>query len=158
MAEIKNFPADQEAAKRKNLKAEKLQAYFDANKLNFFQKQELHDETDTVLFRSAVEVEGQRLPVGIITDNTIYTIIRTQVGTGLVKDANKAAFLEYLNTLNRNYKVFKYIAAEDGDVYLDACIPTSQEGFEPEMVRIVLDVIVDHLQENYKEVMKQAWK
>ena len=144
--------------KRVNLKAKKFEAYIQKNNMNFFNKNEVHDEADTVVFQSNIKVEGQTIPMGIITDNTIYTIIRVQVGSQLVKDSNKAKFLEYLNTLNRSYKVFKYVAADDGSIFLDCCLPSSNDRFDPEIVRVVLDVVVDHLNSEYKNIMKEAWE
>ena len=143
--------------KRINMKSKKFQSYLDNNDLKFFQQNVTHDEADTVVFQSNIQVEGQTLPVGIITDDTICTIIRVQIGTGLVKEENKAKLNEYLNSLNRSYKVFKYVVAEDGSVFLDACLPSTNEGFDPEVVRVVLDVIVDHLTQEYKNIMKSAW-
>ncbi len=145
------------ADERKNLKAVKFEEYTKANNLNFFVKNELHDDADTVVFQSQLKVEGQTVPVGIITDNTIYTIIRVQVGAGLVKESNSAKVLDYLNQLNRSYKVFKYVASEDGGIFLDACLPSNNESFDAEIVRVVLDVVVDHLNSEYKNIMKQAW-
>lgn len=144
--------------KRVNLKAQKFEAYTQANKMDFFVKNEMKDEADTVVFQSNLKVEGQTIPLGIITDNTIYTIIRVQIGNQLLKDENKLALLEYLNQLNRSYKVFKYVAAEDGSIFLDACLPSTNESFDAEIVRVILDVIVDHLNNEYKNIMKQAWK
>lgn len=143
--------------KRVNLKAQKFEQYTKANKLDYFVKNPVHDEADTVVFQSQIQVEGQRIPMGIITDSTIYTIIRVQVGSGLVKESNKNEFLEYLNALNRSYKVFKYVAADDGSVFLDVCLPSTNESFDPEIVRVVLDVVVDHLNSEYKNIMKKAW-
>lgn len=144
--------------KRVNLKAQKFEAYTQANKMDFFVKNEMKDDADTVVFQSNLKVEGQTIPLGIITDNTIYTIIRVQIGSQLLKDENKLALLEYLNQLNRSYKVFKYVAAEDGSIFLDACLPSTNESFDAEIVRVILDVIVDHLNNEYKNIMKQAWK
>ncbi len=150
--------------KRINLKAQKFEKYTQDHQLNFFNKVEVkndkgeRDAAETTVFQSNIRVEGQTIPVGIITDNTIYTIIRVQVGSGLVKESNKNKFLEYLNTLNRSYKVFKYVAAEDGSVFLDACLPSTNDSFDPEVVKVVLDVIVDHLNHEYKNIMKEAWK
>ena len=144
--------------KRVNLKAQKFEAYTKANKMDFFVKNEMKDDADTVVFQSNLKVEGQTIPLGIITDNTIYTIIRVQIGSQLLKDENKLALLEYLNQLNRSYKVFKYVAAEDGSIFLDACLPSTNESFDAEIVRVILDVIVDHLNNEYKNIMKQAWK
>lgn len=144
--------------KRVNLKAQKFEAYTQANKMDFFVKNEMKDDADTVVFQSNLKIEGQTIPLGIITDNTIYTIIRVQIGSQLLKDENKLALLEYLNQLNRSYKVFKYVAAEDGSIFLDACLPSTNESFDAEIVRVILDVIVDHLNNEYKNIMKQAWK
>ena len=144
--------------KRVNLKAQKFEAYTQANKMDFFVKNEMKDDADTVVFQSNLKVEGQTIPLGIITDNTIYTIIRVQIGSQLLKDENKLTLLEYLNQLNRSYKVFKYVAAEDGSIFLDACLPSTNESLDAEIVRVILDVIVDHLNNEYKNIMKQAWK
>lgn len=150
--------------KRINLKAQKFEKYTQDHQLNFFNKVEVkndkgeRDAAETTVFQSNIRVEGQTVPVGIITDNTIYTIVRVQVGSGLVKESNKNKFLEYLNTLNRSYKVFKYVAAEDGSVFLDACLPSTNDSFDPEVVKVVLDVIVDHLNHEYKNIMKEAWE
>ncbi len=144
--------------KRVNLKAQKFEAYTQANKMDFFVKNEMKDDADTVVFQSNLKVEGQTIPLGIITDNTIYTIIRVQIGSQLLKNENKLSLLEYLNQLNRSYKVFKYVAAEDGSIFLDACLPSTNESFDAEIVRVILDVIVDHLNNEYKNIMKQAWK
>lgn len=144
--------------KRVNLKAQKFEAYTKANKMDYFVKNKMKDDADTVVFQSNLEVAGQTIPFGIITDNSIYTIIRVQIGRKLLKDENKLALLEYLNQLNRSYKVFKYVAAEDGSIFLDACLPSTNESFDAEIVRVILDVIVDHLNNEYKNIMKQAWK
>ena len=144
--------------KRVNLKAKKFEAYIQKNNMNFFNKNEVHDEADTVVFQSNIKVEGQTIPMGIITDNTIYTIIRVQVGSQLVKESNKAKFLEYINKLNRSYKVFKSVAAEDGSLFLDACLPSTNDSFDAEIVRVVLDVVVDHLNTEYKNIMKETWE
>lgn len=143
---------------RKNLKAEAFEKYLKDHEMNFFLKSPVpNDDNGTVVFKSNIQAEGQTLPVGIITDNTIYTIIRVQIGQGLIKDSNRDSFNAFLNELNRSYKVFKYVAADDGTVFLDSCLPSTQEHFDPELVRVVLDVIVNHLQEEYKNIMKKAW-
>lgn len=143
--------------KRVNLKAQKFEAYTKANKMDFFVKNEVKDDADTIIFQSQLKVKEQLIPLGIITDNTIYTIIRVQVGSKLVREDNKIQLLEYLNQLNRKYKVFKYVAAEDGSIFLDACLPSTNESFDAEIVRVILDVIVDHLGHEYSNIMKKAW-
>jgi hypothetical protein len=50
------------------------------------------------------------------------------------------------------------VAAEDGSLFLDACLPSTNESFDADIVRVVLDVIVDHLTQEYKNIMKEAWE
>ena len=50
-----------------------------------------------------------------------------------------------------------HLVAENGAVFLDACLPSTNESFDPEVVRVVLDVIVDHLNQEYKNIMKEVW-
>ena len=139
--------------KRVNLKAQKFEAYTKANKMDFFVKNEVKDDADTIVFQSQLKLKEHLIPFGIITDNTIYTIIRVQVGSKLVREDNKIQLLEYLNQLNRSYKVFKYVAAEDGSIFLDACLPSTNESFDAEIVRVILDVIVEHLGHEYSNIM-----
>ena len=84
--------------------------------MDFFVKNEMHDDVDTVVFQSNLKVEGQTIPLGIITDNTVYTIIRVQLGAHVLNETNKSILLNYLNKLNRSFKVFKYVIAEDGSI------------------------------------------
>lgn len=138
-------------------KAVRLESYFQQQKLECFQKEELKDEVHTVIFHSNLEVDKQTLPMEIIVNNTLDTIICVQVGRGLIKERNQAEFNKYMNEMNRSYKVFKYIASDNGDVFLNAYLPSTPEFFNPEMVHIVLNVILEHLQEKYDELMKKAW-
>ena len=62
-----------------NKKADSFEKYLKDNNLNFFTRFDKGDENQTVLFRSNIQVEGQQLPVNVITDRTIYTIIRVFV-------------------------------------------------------------------------------
>ena len=151
-------PIKKQSEVRANLKASKFKAYTKANKMDYFFVKEMHDDADTIVFQSNLKVEGRTIPVSIITDNTVYTIIRVQIGTHVLNETNKPILLQYLNQLNRSYKVFKYVTAEDGSIFLDTCLPNTNDSFDAEIVRVVLDVIVDHLNNEYKNIMKQAWE
>lgn len=138
-----------------NAKALKFKNYLDGNNLAYFHCNELGDDAHTVIFQSQIPVNDIYLPVGIITDDTIYTIIRVQIAEKVVSQGIQSKLEEYINVLNRNYKVFKYMITEDGSIFLDACLPSSQECFDAEVVRAVLDVIIDHLQKEYISLMNQ---
>lgn len=140
----------------KNLKYRKFKEYLKKNDINYFAEEELHNEAQTYIFKSAVYIAGRYLPASIITDHTIYTIIRIQVGKQLANQKNKEAFHEYVNALNRHYKVFKYVLAYDGSLYLDAVVPTTNYSFEPKIIMTILDVIVNHLREEYDKIMEIA--
>jgi hypothetical protein len=138
-------------------KAEKFTQFLEEKELKCFQKEEIKDELETVVFRSFMEIEGQNLPVVIILDRSIYTVVRVQIIAKVAKKYNPEKMLEYINEMNRQYKVFKYYVTEEGDLYLDSCIPSNTENFDGELVYTVIDVILKHLTEHYTNFMKKLW-
>lgn len=140
-----------------NKKAEQFKAYLDEKKLNFFQVQEMTDEFNTVVFRSNIEVQGQKLPTIVITDDTIWTLIRSQIVAGAVAADKKAAIEEFLNGLNAKYKVFKFYVTEGNDINMDICAPTIPAQFDAEMIRSLLQISVEQLTELYPQIMEVVW-
>ena len=137
-----------------NLKAQKFTNFINERDINVFQMQELDGDMHPVVYRSAMEVGGQNLPTMLVIDESIYVMLQVRVGAGLVKESNKAAVMEHMNSLNENYKVFKYYANENGDIVIESCIPTTDEEFMPELVHAVIDVVLKHLNEEYPKLMK----
>ncbi|MBQ7515899.1 MAG: histidine kinase [Schwartzia sp.] len=108
----------------------------------------MEDDFHTTLFRSQLEIrDGLFRPMVVIIDDSIYTMIRVWAAGKAVNDANRAVLKEYLNQMNRHYKVFKYYDNEDGDIVVDACLAADERHFDPEMVATVIDVVMQHLQE-----------
>ncbi|PKN96845.1 MAG: histidine kinase [Chloroflexi bacterium HGW-Chloroflexi-5] len=140
-----------------NAKAEKFVKMLKENKIEVFNQEELKDELKTVLFRSAMEIEGQRLPIVVLIDDSIYVICRTLVAGKCVDEANRAEVYQHLNFLNSSYKTFKYFVPENGEIVMDVCLPTTNEQFEPNMVRALIDMSVKNLEENYRKLMKIVW-
>lgn len=118
---------------------------------NVFEVREVEDsEEHLVLFRSSLEAtKDVYLPMVVFLDDTIYTMVRVWVMTDVVNDENRGRVRGILSELNRRYKVFKYYDTEQGDIVLDACLPDNAEHFDPEGVAIIIDVIWDHLKEQY---------
>src|SRR3712207_2411140 len=87
-----------------NIRDNKFNEFLKQSKITCFQREEIKDEMETVVFRSAMEVEGQNLPLVIVMDNSIYTNIRVQIATKVIKDTNRDEILSYMNELNREYK------------------------------------------------------
>lgn len=140
-----------------NLKATKFTNFINERNINVFQMQEIDGDMHPVVYRSAMEVGGQNLPTMLVIDDSIYVMLQVRVGAGLVKDSNRAAVMAHMNSLNENYKVFKYYANENGDIVIESCIPTTDEEFMPELVHAVIDVVLKHLNEEYPKLMKTVW-
>ena len=140
-----------------NLKAQKFTNFINDRNINVFQMQEIDGDLHPVVYRTAMEVGGQNLPTMLVIDDSIYVMLQVRVGAGLVKESNKAAVMEHMNSLNENYKVFKYYASESGDIVIESCIPTTDEEFMPELVHAVIDVVLKHLNEEYPKLMKTVW-
>ena len=140
-----------------NLKATKFTNFINERNINVFQMQEIDGDMHPVVYRSAMEVGGQNLPTMLVIDDSIYVMLQVRVGAGLVKESNKAAVMKHMNSLNENYKVFKYYANENGDIVIESCIPTTDEEFMPELVHAVIDVVLKHLNEEYPKLMKTVW-
>ena len=140
-----------------NLKATKFTNFINERNINVFQMQEIDGDMHPVVYRSAMEVGGQNLPTMLVIDDSIYVMLQVRVGAGLVKESNKAAVMEHMNSLNENYKVFKYYANENGDIVIESCIHTTDEEFMPELVHAVIDVVLKHLNEEYPKLMKTVW-
>lgn len=137
-------------------KAEKFQAFLKDNDINYFESQALSDEFHTTIFRSRIEAKGQIMPMAIFIDDSIFTIIRTQVATG-INEKNIDSIKSHLNMLNAEYKIFKYYLREDGNIYLDVCIPFVDETFDSRMIQRLLPILVQQLETVYEDLMAVVW-
>ena len=137
-------------------KAEKFQAFLKDNDINYFESQTLSDEFHTTIFRSRIEAKGQIMPMAIFIDDSIFTMIRTQVATG-INEKNIDSIKSHLNMLNAEYKIFKYYLREDGNIYLDVCIPFVDETFDSRMIQTLLPILVQQLETVYEDLMAVGW-
>ena len=137
-------------------KAEKFQAFLKDNDINYFESQTLSDEFHTTIFRSRIEAKGQIMPMAIFIDDSIFTMIRTQVATG-INEKNIDSVKSHLNMLNAEYKIFKYYLREDGNIYLDICVPFVDETFDSRMIQTLLPILVQQLETVYEDLMAVVW-
>lgn len=140
-----------------NKKAELFNAYLQERNITAFQMEEVADQLNTVVFRSVIAVEGQELPTLVITDDSIFTMIRVRVANAALKEENKANITEAINKMNAQYKIFKYYFLEDGTLILDSYVLNKPEEIDGDMIYTVLDVIVKHIVPEYKNIMKTIW-
>ena len=64
---------------------------------------------------------------------------------------------DHLNTLNAEYKIFKYYLRDDENIYLDVCIPFVDETFDSRMIQTLLKIIVQQLETVYDDLMAVVW-
>lgn len=147
---------EQATAELVNFKARKWQEHLATNNITCFGTQIVGDELHTVLFRTVLDVNGQELPIIIFTDDSAFTVIKVLVTPGAVNDSNKIAVLESINEMNRSYKLFKYLVSEK-DIELECCNLSRDDFFDPQVIHISLDIILEHLQKEYPKLMQMIW-
>lgn len=140
-----------------NEKALAFQEFLIEHNIEVFSTETLEDDYNTVIFRSRIETSGQILPMAIFIDTSIFTVIRTQIVTGVPKE-HWQRLKSYLNDLNGKYKMFKYYLREDGTIYLDLCLPYVDETFDSKMIQLILSILVQHLETVYPDIMAEVWK
>lgn len=141
-----------------NIKAAKMQKFFEENMPGVFKPEEYADhELHPVVFNTFVEVEKQDLPFMLVIDDSIYVMFQIRLGLGIVNEKNRAAIVEQLNLMNAQYKIFKYYVDENNSIIIETCIPSTDEQFVPEIVHAAINVVYNHLQEEYKNIMKLVW-
>ena len=139
-----------------NAKALQFQEFLIENDISVFSTETLDDAYQTVVFRSRVETKGQILPMAIFIDTSVFTLIRTQIVSGIAAD-KRDRVAAYINDLNIKYKIFKYYLRPDGLVYLDICLPFVDATFDCKMIQLMLSVLVQHLDAVYEDFMRVVW-
>lgn len=141
-----------------NKKAELFKSYLEEKSITCFTVQEIGDERETVVFRSVISVEGQQLPTLVILDNSFISTVRVFVATNAVREDNEKALLQLINKMNAKQKIMKHYLAEDGTLVIDYTQTSKAEDFDSQLAMfVILEIIVKHLESEYKNIMKQVW-
>ena len=143
-----------------NIKAEKLKEYLAQKNITTLKVEEQSDENNENLrcvFHTYVKIYGQNLPVVVILDDSIYTIIRVQVIPDIQYMKNREAFINCINEMNVNYKAVKYYLNVDNALYLDMYIPSNTDDIDGDLLVSLLDAITTHLEKEYPNWMKLLW-
>ena len=141
-----------------NNKAQKFKDYLDEKEIKVFEVEELSDEQATVAFRSRLAINGQNLPTAVFVDNSDYSMVRVQIAPNALTAENSAEVLKFANDETAKYKPFKIFFNDNGDLLLDFCIDANEEIFSGEKVYAVFDIIINYLENNYRNIMKVIWK
>lgn len=142
---------------KKETKVVQWQQYLEKNDVKCFSEQKIEDGFNAVLYRSFMEVQGQKLTTVVVLDDSIYTMIQVLIASKVAVGDKKNELLAYIDELNGKYKVFKYHTTAGGDLVLESCIPAAEDSFDPKIVSAVIDVILKHLTEEYPNIMQKVW-
>ena len=141
-----------------NEKAKKFDAFLEERNLQWFTKEEMTDEFNSVVYRGFLEAASQRFPLFIVLDDTVFTMARMIAVSADVPAERRGQVAEYLSELNGKFKIFKYYIAEDGGVYMDISIPSLVEEFNPELVLYLIgQILLPHVEEYYPQLMEKVW-
>lgn len=140
-----------------NAKTLKMKEFLEANKIECFDLQKTNDEQQTAIFRSRMQIKGQTLPFAILIDTSVYTLLQVQIAAGLVKDEKFAKLAPFLNEMNNNYRLFKFVVLPDGDLVMNSCITAKDGNFDPELINAILGEILKVLESEYPKIMSKVW-
>ena len=117
------------------------------------------DAQETAVFRLHIIVAGQQLPTIVITDKSIFSLIRVQISPQVLTEQNKTALLAFVNEENTKYKPFKLYFNANGALLLDFCLTNAaaDDALRGDTVYLIFDVIINYLSDNYQSIMKAIW-
>lgn len=140
-----------------NKKAKAFRTYLKKAGIEAFEMEDMHDdELHTVIFRTFIEAQGTKLPLIFVLDDTLYGSIRVLIAPKVLKDGNEMAVYQLINEYNRTYKSFKYCIDEEGALLLDMCY-ISNDDVDGDILSVLFNVIIQHLEESYRPLMKAIW-
>lgn len=140
-----------------NKKAKAFRTYLKKAGIEAFEMEDMHDdELHTVIFRTFIEAQGTKLPLIFVLDDILYGSIRVLIAPKVLKDGNEMAVYQLINEYNRTYKSFKYCIDEEGALLLDMCY-ISNDDVDGDILSVLFDVIIQHLEESYRPLMKAIW-
>ncbi len=141
-----------------NAKTTKLKDFFAENKIECFQVEERNDENETAVFRSLMQVKGQTLPFAVLLDKSVYALLQVQLAPAIIKGEVLGKVAAYLNEMNNNYRVFKFVVTNEGDLLLNACVVSKDDNFDPALVNAIIAETVKFLEAEYAPIMAKIWK
>lgn len=141
-----------------NAKTTKLKDFFAENKIECFQVEERNDENETAVFRSLMQVKGQTLPFAVLIDKSVYALLQVQLAPAIIKGDVLSKVAAYLNEMNNNYRVFKFVVTNEGDLLLNACVVSKDDNFDPALVNAIIAETVKFLEAEYASIMAKIWK
>lgn len=119
-----------------------------------FERKDFDDEDGTVVYRSYIKSPLWDMPLFVILDNSIYSVVRLVLGPEKVTAQNMNALNALINRDNATYKNYKlYIDEQDSSLYLDCVYMCGgDDAFEPALMYALMSSIVDYIPESVGEL------
>jgi len=118
-----------------NPKALLFDKFLKDEEITSFERKDFDDEDGTVVYRSYIKSPLWDMPLFVILDNSIYSVIRLVLGPEKVTAQNMNALNALINRDNATYKNYKlYIDEQDSSLYLDCVYMSSIVDYVPEAV------------------------
>ena len=118
-----------------------------------FERKDFDDEDGTVVYRSYIKSPLWDMPLFVILDNSIYSVVRLVLGPEKVTAQNMNALNALINRDNATYKNYKlYIDEQDSSLYLDCVYMCGDDAFERALMYALMSSIVDYIPESVGEL------
>lgn len=132
-----------------NPKALSFDKFLKEEEIAAFERKDFADEDGTVVYRSYIKSPLWDMPLFVILDTSIYSVIRLVVGPEKVNDQNLQAVNAFINRENATYKNYKlYVDEQDNSLYLDCVYMSADDAFEPALMYALMTSIVDYIPES----------
>lgn len=129
-----------------NVKASRFDAFLKEEDITLFERKDFEDEDGTVVYRSYIKSPLWDMPLFVITDNTIFTVIRLVMAPEKVAPHHMEALNRFVHEQNSTYKTFKvYVEEEDHTLYVDCVYIAADDAFEPALVYALMTNFVDYV-------------
>ena len=136
-----------------NPKALLFDKFLKDEEITSFERKDFDDEDGTVVYRSYIKSPLWDMPLFVILDNSIYSVIRLVLGPEKVTAQNMNALNALINRDNATYKNYKlYIDEQDSSLYLDCVYMCGDDAFEPVLMYALMSSIVDYVPEAVGEL------
>ena len=136
-----------------NPKALLFDKFLKDEEITSFERKDFEDEDGTVVYRSYIKSPLWDMPLFVILDNSIYSVIRLVLGPEKVTAQNMNALNALINRDNATYKNYKlYIDEQDSSLYLDCVYMCGDDAFESALMYALMSSIVDYVPEAVGEL------
>lgn len=143
-----------------NARADLFNEHLKQNMPDTFRMEEVKDDDrDTVIFFSNFSAKDETIPFAVFFDDSIFPVVRVFLAHEAVNDDNRDEIRDFFNEMNGSFKMFKYYDDADGNVFMDVCLPATDEHFDITLIHAIIDMIINHFTNDFEDFAKDfPWR